>query len=48
VKLTIKTDSGRQVITYYPQGKKVPVQQFVLDQSAYNAKPEMCAATFWR
>lgn len=48
VRLTIKTDSGRQVITYYPQGKKVPVQQFVLDLSAYNAKPEMCAATFWR
>lgn len=48
VKLTIKTDSGRQVITYYPQGKKVPVQQFVLDQGAYNAKPEMCSATFWR
>lgn len=48
VKLTIKTESGRLVITYYPQGKKVPVQQFVLDQSAYNTKPQVCAAGFWR
>jgi len=48
VKLTIKTESGRQVITYYPQGNKVPVQQFVLDLSAYNTKPEVCVVGFWR
>jgi predicted metalloprotease with PDZ domain len=48
VKLTIKTESGRQVITYYPQGKKFPVQQFILDLTAYNSKPEVCAAGFWR
>jgi predicted metalloprotease with PDZ domain len=48
VKLTIKTESGKQVIAYYPQGNKIPVQQFVLDQSAYNSKPEMCSAGFWR
>lgn len=48
VKLTIKTESGKQAITYYPQGNKVPVQQFVLDQRAYNTQPEACAAGFWR
>jgi predicted metalloprotease with PDZ domain len=48
VKLTIKTENGRQVITYYPQGNKVPVQQFVLDASAYSAKPEACSAPFRR
>lgn len=48
VKLAIKTESGKQVITYYPQGNKVPVQQFVLDQRAYNTKPEVCAAGFWQ
>jgi predicted metalloprotease with PDZ domain len=48
VKLTIKTKTGRQVITYYPQGNKVPVQQFVLDASAYSAKPEACSAPFRR
>ena len=44
VKLTIKTDSGRQVITYYPQGNKIPVQQFMLDENAYSAKPAECSA----
>jgi predicted metalloprotease with PDZ domain len=44
VKLTIKTDTGRQVITYYPQGEKVAVQQFVLDQGEYALKPEVCSA----
>jgi predicted metalloprotease with PDZ domain len=48
VTLRIQTGSGRQVITYYPQGKKVPVQQFVLDQRAYNTQPEVCSAGFWR
>lgn len=48
VKLTIKIETGKQVITYYPQGKKVPVQQFVLDQRAYNTQPEVCSAGFWR
>jgi predicted metalloprotease with PDZ domain len=48
VTLRIKTENGRQVITYYPQGNKLPVQQFVLDQSAINTKPEICAAGFWR
>jgi len=48
VKLTIKTESGRQVITYYPQGKKVPVQQFMLDENAYAAKPAECLAFLQR
>jgi predicted metalloprotease with PDZ domain len=46
VKLTIKTDTGRQVITYLPQGEKVSVQQFILDQGEYSMKPEACSAMF--
>ena len=44
VKLTIKTDTGRQAITYFPQGEKVSVQQFILDQDEYSMKPEACSA----
>jgi predicted metalloprotease with PDZ domain len=46
VKLTIKTDAGRQVITFLPQGEKVSVQQFILDQDEYSSKPEACSAMF--
>jgi len=46
VKLTIKTDAGRQVITYLPQGEKVSVQQFILDQNEYSLRPEACSAMF--
>lgn len=46
VKLTIKTDTGRQTITYFPQGEKVSVQQFVLDQVEYSMKPEACSGMF--
>jgi len=46
VKLTIKTDTGRQVITYLPQGERVSVQQFILDQGEYSMKPEACSAMF--
>jgi predicted metalloprotease with PDZ domain len=46
VKLTIKTESGRQVITYYPQGEKVSVEQFMLDQTEYAAKPTACSEMF--
>ncbi|MFL6389212.1 MAG: hypothetical protein ACJ71U_17160 [Terriglobales bacterium] len=45
VKLTIKTDRGQQAITYFPQGEKVLVQQFMLDQSEFSVKPEACSAT---
>ncbi|HZS28757.1 MAG TPA: hypothetical protein VFB76_16130, partial [Candidatus Angelobacter sp.] len=45
VRLTIKTDNGKQVLIYYPQSvAKVPVQQFVLDTNEYSLKPEACAA----
>ncbi|HEY7405960.1 MAG TPA: hypothetical protein VIB39_20710 [Candidatus Angelobacter sp.] len=45
VKLTIKTDTGKQVLTYYPQSAaRKPVQQFVLDANEYALKPEACSA----
>jgi predicted metalloprotease with PDZ domain len=46
VKLTIKTETGRQVITYYPQGTKLPVEQFILDADKYSLTPEVCTAMF--
>lgn len=45
VRLAIKTDAGRQVLTYYPQSAgRTPVQQFVLDANEYSMKPEVCSA----
>jgi predicted metalloprotease with PDZ domain len=48
VKLAIKTETGRREITYYPQGEKRPVQQFILDQDKYSLKPEACLLMFSR
>jgi predicted metalloprotease with PDZ domain len=44
IRLTIKNTDGNQVITYYPQGEKVSVQQFRLDKDKYSADPQMCSA----
>jgi predicted metalloprotease with PDZ domain len=44
VRLTIRTDNGKQVLTYYPQGTKSSVQQFVLDTGEYAVRPEACSA----
>ena len=44
VKLTIKTAAGRQEITYYPQGEKISVQQFILNAGEYSLKPQVCSA----
>ena len=45
VKLTIKTDTGKQVLTYFPQSAaRTPVQQFVLDANKYSLTPEACSS----
>jgi predicted metalloprotease with PDZ domain len=44
VRLTIKTDNGKQVLTYYAQGPKTPIQQFILDTGENSLKPEACLA----
>jgi predicted metalloprotease with PDZ domain len=44
VRLTIKTDNGKQVLTYYPQGPKTPIQQFVVDAGEDSPKSEACSA----
>jgi predicted metalloprotease with PDZ domain len=44
VRLTIKTDNGKQVLTYYPQGPKIPIQQFVVDTGENFLKPGGCSA----
>jgi hypothetical protein len=45
VKLTIKTDAGKQVLTYFPQSAaRTPVQQFVLDANEYALKSGACSA----
>jgi predicted metalloprotease with PDZ domain len=45
VRLTIKTDNGKQVLAYYPQGFKVPIQQFVLNAGENFLKSDACSAT---
>jgi predicted metalloprotease with PDZ domain len=44
VRLTIKTDNGKQVLTYYPQGFKIPIQQFVLNAGENFLKSDACSA----
>jgi predicted metalloprotease with PDZ domain len=44
IRLTIKNSDGNQVITYYPQGEKVSVQQFQIDKDKYSADPQTCTA----
>jgi predicted metalloprotease with PDZ domain len=44
VRLTIKTDNDKQVLTYYPQGPKTPIQQFIFDTGENSIKPETCSA----
>ena len=43
VRLTLKADDGERVLTYLPQGGRMPVQQFAVDQEKYRADPGMCA-----
>jgi predicted metalloprotease with PDZ domain len=42
VKLTIKDDDGKRVLTYYPRGPKISLQQFRLDTEKYSSNPEAC------
>ncbi|HEX3095389.1 MAG TPA: hypothetical protein VHW72_22310 [Candidatus Angelobacter sp.] len=45
VRLTIKTETGKQLLSYYPQSAaRTPVQQFVLDVNEYSLKPEACSS----
>lgn len=42
VKLTIKDEDGKRVLTYYPRGYKMAVQQFRLDAEKYSSNPGAC------
>jgi hypothetical protein len=44
MRLTIRSADGKQVLTYFPRGAKVPVQQFTLDAAKYSADPRACSA----
>lgn len=43
VQLTIKSENGESIISYLPQGGKVPVQQFSLDAEKYRSDVQSCA-----
>jgi predicted metalloprotease with PDZ domain len=42
VKLTIKDEDGKRVLTYYPRGPSISLQQFKLDAEKYSSNPEAC------
>lgn len=42
VRLTVKNAEGEQVITYFPRGTRIPVQQFNLDAGKYQRDPQAC------
>ena len=43
MRLTIRFADGKQVLTYFPRGARVPVQQFTLDAAKYSADPKTCS-----
>jgi predicted metalloprotease with PDZ domain len=43
VRLTVKTPNGEEVLKYFPRGRQVSVQRFILDPSQYSANRERCA-----
>jgi predicted metalloprotease with PDZ domain len=42
--LSVATDSGNQMLKYYPRGRAVSVQQFILDSARYSKHPEYCSS----
>ncbi len=44
VQLSIATDSGNQMVKYYPRGPAVSVQRFSLDSARYSKHPEYCSS----
>jgi predicted metalloprotease with PDZ domain len=42
VRLTIESEDGKRVLTYYPRGARTSVQQFRLNSTQYFSNPETC------
>jgi predicted metalloprotease with PDZ domain len=44
VRLTIDSEDGKRVLTYYPRGPEVSVRQFSLDSTMYSANHGTCVS----
>jgi predicted metalloprotease with PDZ domain len=45
VRLTVRSDGGRQTIEYFPRGKPISVPQYHLDRDTWPSTPERCTSS---